>query len=109
MPAPRVIFAGTPDFALASLTALVGAGVRPVAVLTQPDRPAGRGRRLTPSPVKRFALEQDLNVLQPTTLRDSELDRSPDEAPRVSWKEQGSLTCCAPRESLFPFHPSFST
>ena len=65
----RVIFAGTPDFALASLAALVEAGVSPIAVLTQPDRPAGRGRKLTASPVKRFALEHSLPVLQPATLR----------------------------------------
>ena len=54
---PRVIFAGTPEFALASLSALVDAGIEPVAVLTQPDRPAGRGKHLTASPVKQFALE----------------------------------------------------
>ena len=73
MPAPRVIFAGTPDFALASLKAMVAADIRPVAVLTQPDRPSGRGRRLTPSPVKRFALEQALDVLQPATLKDADM------------------------------------
>ena len=66
---PRVIFAGTPEFALASLRAIVEAGIRPIAVLTQPDRPAGRGRRLTPSPVKKYALAQELDVLQPATLR----------------------------------------
>ncbi len=69
---PRVIFAGTPDFALASLSALVDAGVVPVAVLTQPDRPAGRGKRLTASPVKRFALEHGIEVMQPATLRDDD-------------------------------------
>lgn len=69
---PRVIFAGTPDFALASLSALVDAGVVPVAVLTQPDRPAGRGKRLTASPVKRFSLKHDIAVMQPPTLRDDE-------------------------------------
>jgi len=67
---PRVIFAGTPDFALASLSALVETGIVPVAVLTQPDRPAGRGRRLTASPVKQFAELHDINVLQPRTLRE---------------------------------------
>ena len=67
---PRVIFAGTPEFALASLQALVESGVVPVAVLTQPDRPAGRGKKLTASPVKRYALEQGIEVLQPKTLRD---------------------------------------
>jgi methionyl-tRNA formyltransferase len=68
---PKVIFAGTPEFALASLTALVDAGVIPVAVLTQPDRPAGRGKRMSASPVKRYAEEKGLTVLQPLTLRDA--------------------------------------
>ena len=72
MKAPRIIFAGTPDFALASLEALVAAGYTPCAVLTQPDRPAGRGKQLTASPVKTFANEQDIPVLQPATLRDDE-------------------------------------
>ena len=67
---PRVLFAGTPEFALASLRALVESGVVPVAVLTQPDRPAGRGKKLTASPVKAYALEQGIEVLQPQTLRD---------------------------------------
>lgn len=70
---PRVIFAGTPEFALASLTALVDAGVTPVAVLTQPDRPAGRGKRLTASPVKEYAAECNIPVLQPVTLRDEDI------------------------------------
>ena len=68
----RIVFAGTPEFALASLTALVGAGRKPVAVLTQPDRPAGRGKKLTASPVKVFAEDQDIPVQQPRTLRDPE-------------------------------------
>lgn len=67
---PRIVFAGTPAFALASLTALVDAGHSVVAVYTQPDRPAGRGRRVTASPVKRFAEEHGISVLQPETLRD---------------------------------------
>ncbi len=67
---PRVIFAGTPEFALTSLTALVESGVVPVAVLTQPDRPAGRGKRMTASPVKDFAMQRGIAVLQPSTLRD---------------------------------------
>ena len=67
----RVVFAGTPDFALASLSALVTHGTKPVAVYTQPDRPAGRGRVLTASPVKRFALEQNIPVHQPASLRDN--------------------------------------
>ena len=65
----RLIFAGTPDFARASLAALVESGRTPVAVLTQPDRPAGRGKKLRASPVKAYALEHDIPVLQPETLR----------------------------------------
>jgi methionyl-tRNA formyltransferase len=68
----RIVFAGTPEFALASLTALVEAGRKPVAVLTQPDRPAGRGKKLTASPVKVFAGEHGIPVQQPRTLRDPE-------------------------------------
>jgi methionyl-tRNA formyltransferase len=67
---PKVLFAGTPEFALASLRAIVDAGVDPVAVLTQPDRPAGRGKRISASPVKRYAQEKGFAVLQPATLRD---------------------------------------
>ena len=67
---PRVIFAGTPEFARASLSALVAHGIVPVAVLTQPDRPAGRGKRVTPSPVKRFAEQHEIPVMQPATLRE---------------------------------------
>lgn len=74
MTAPRVLFAGTPEFARASLAALVDAGIRPLAVLTQPDRPAGRGRKLTASPVKAYALEHELEVLQPKTLRDADAE-----------------------------------
>jgi methionyl-tRNA formyltransferase len=70
MNSPNVIFAGTPDFALASLRALVESGVTPIAVLTQPDRRAGRGKQLTASPVKQFAVSQGMKVLQPETLRD---------------------------------------
>ena len=69
----NVIFAGTPEFSLVSLEALVDAGVSPVAVLTQPDRPAGRGKRLTPSPVKQFAESRGLPLLQPPTLRDPDI------------------------------------
>jgi methionyl-tRNA formyltransferase len=64
-----VLFAGTPEFALASLRALVDRGFVPVAVLTQPDRPAGRGKKIAQSPVKQFAIERGIDVLQPQTLR----------------------------------------
>ena len=70
---PRIIFAGTPEFAVASLRALVESGRTPVAVLTQPDRPAGRGKHLTASPVKQYAEQQGMPVLQPVTLRDDDM------------------------------------
>jgi methionyl-tRNA formyltransferase len=65
----RVVFAGTPEFAAAALAAIHAAGFSVPLVLTQPDRPAGRGMKLTASPVKRFALEHDLKIAQPTSLR----------------------------------------
>ena len=68
-----MLFAGTPEFALASLRALVDRGFVPVAVLTQPDRPAGRGKKLAQSPVKQFAIERGIDVLQPQTLRDRDI------------------------------------
>lgn len=73
MSAARIVFAGTPDFALASLEALLCKGHVPVAVLTQPDRPAGRGKKLRASPVKVAAADRDIPVWQPSGLRDSEV------------------------------------
>lgn len=67
-----VIFAGTPDFAAESLAALLASRHRVIAVYTQPDRPSGRGRKLTPSPVKALALEHDLPVYQPESLKAAE-------------------------------------
>lgn len=67
----RLIFAGTPEFAAAALIALIEAGHDVALVLTQPDRPAGRGMRLTPSPVKLVALQHGLTVLQPATLKEA--------------------------------------
>ena len=65
----RILFWGTPGFAVPSLRALVGEGFEIVGVVTQPDRPAGRGRRLTPSPVKQVALDEGLTVLTPDRPR----------------------------------------
>ena len=65
----RICFAGTPAFAAAHLQALLKAGHHVVAVYTQPDRPAGRGKKLQASPVKQIALENELPVFQPSSLR----------------------------------------
>ncbi len=67
---PRIVFLGTPEFAVASLAALHERGYDIAAVVTAPDRPAGRGRKLTASPVKQFALANHLPLLQPERLRD---------------------------------------
>ena len=68
----RILFMGTPDFALFSLRALVESGEDVIGVITQPDKPKGRGYTLTPPPVKVYASEQGLPVWQPTTLRSEE-------------------------------------
>ena len=68
----RIAYAGTPEFALPPLEAIVRSGHRLVGVWTQPDRPAGRGRKLTPSPVKQRALELKLPVHQPENFRSEE-------------------------------------
>jgi methionyl-tRNA formyltransferase len=70
--AMSIVFIGTPDFAVPSLRRLAAAGHTISAVITQPDRPAGRGRHLAPPPVKIAAEELGLPVLQPETLRDAE-------------------------------------
>lgn len=66
---PTVVFAGTPPFAAAALEALLAAGFRVPLVLTQPDRPAGRGMKLAPSAVKKAALAHGIDVFQPASLK----------------------------------------
>lgn len=68
----RIIFMGTPDFAVASLKALIEDGEEVVAVVTGPDKPAGRGQKMHSSAVKQFAVSQNIPVLQPVKLRDPE-------------------------------------
>lgn len=68
----RLIFAGTPEFAAQALSAIIEAGHEVALVLTQPDRPAGRGMALQPSPVKKLALAHGIEVFQPLTLKDAE-------------------------------------
>lgn len=77
----RIAFAGTPDFSVPALEALVGAGHDVVGVLTQPDRPKGRGRQIAASPVKTAALAHGIPVAQPQTLKD-EVSR----AELVAWR-----------------------
>jgi len=67
----RIVFAGTPDFAATHLEALLKASADVVAVYTQPDRPAGRGKKLQPSAVKQVALENNIDVYQPLNFKDT--------------------------------------
>lgn len=67
----KIVFAGTPDFAAQHLSALLQSQHQVVAVYTQPDRPAGRGKKLQPSPVKQLATESEIPVLQPVSLKDN--------------------------------------
>lgn len=67
----KIIYAGTPEFAVPALAALIQSSHEVSLVLTQPDRPAGRGMKLKPSPVKSLALEHNIPVLQPETLKDA--------------------------------------
>ncbi|MFZ3516029.1 methionyl-tRNA formyltransferase [Vibrio harveyi] len=68
----RIVFAGTPDFAARHLAALLSSEHEVIAVYTQPDRPAGRGKKLTASPVKTIALEHDIPVYQPENFKSDE-------------------------------------
>ena len=68
----RIVYAGTPEFAVPALEALMASGRCPVAVYPQPDRPAGRGRKLSPSPVKRVAQDAGIPVLQPASLKSAD-------------------------------------
>lgn len=71
----KIIFAGTPHFAAQALQALLDRQANIVAVLTQPDRPSGRGMQLKPSPVKQLAIEHGLTVLQPLSLKDADIQQ----------------------------------
>lgn len=66
----RIVFMGTPDFAVATLDALITNNYKVVGVITAPDKPAGRGRKLNESAVKKYAKDKGLHILQPTNLKD---------------------------------------
>lgn len=71
MLSPRIVFMGTPEFAVPCLEILINEGYDICAVVTQPDRPKGRGQKFTPSPVKEKALEHNIKVLQPEKVKDN--------------------------------------
>ena len=108
---PRIIFMGTPQFAVPSLRAL-SAGPYQITVVTQPDRPAGRGGKLTPPPVKVAAEELGMTILQPPTLKDPDLRArlaaiSPEVTVLVAYGEYIAPSLLElPRRSSVNLHPS---
>ena len=68
----RIVYMGTPDFAVPTLDALVNGGYNVVGVITMPDKPAGRGHKMQFSPVKQYALDHNLPLLQPEKLKDEQ-------------------------------------
>jgi methionyl-tRNA formyltransferase len=72
----RIVFMGTPEFAVASLAALVNKGFNIVGVITAPDKPKGRGRQLMTSAVKDYALSKELNILQPSNLKSEDFQKA---------------------------------
>ena len=89
----RLIFAGTPEFAAIHLRALLSSPHELVAVYTQPDRPAGRGKKLQASPVKEVAAAADIPVLQPPSLRSAD--------PRYG-HQPGTASFCNADDALLP-------
>ena len=73
----RIVFMGTPEFAVESLKALIENNYNVVGVITSPDKPAGRGYKIQQSPVKKYALEHDLFLLQPEKLKNEVFKRTP--------------------------------
>ncbi|MEL6135003.1 MAG: formyltransferase family protein [Bacteroidota bacterium] len=98
----RIVFMGTPTFSIPTLDTLVQAGYEIGAVVTAPDKPAGRGNKLKPSPIKTYALEKGLPLLQPVKLRDPAFiqaleDIAPDLMVVVAFRMLPQLTGAAPR------------
>ncbi|NPA42697.1 MAG: methionyl-tRNA formyltransferase [Chlorobi bacterium] len=107
----RVVFFGTPDFAVETLRRISEAGHEVVAVVTAPDKPAGRGRKLKASPVKEYALSQGWPVLQPVNLKDPEFIRTlselrPDAGVVVAFRILPESVYAIPRYGTFNVHAS---
>lgn len=107
----RIVFLGTPDFAVASLKALVEGGYNVVGVVTAPDKPAGRGLKLQESAVKRYAVEAGLEVLQPVRLKDPDFVEQfraleADLAIVVAFRMMPEVIWAMPRLGTFNLHAS---
>jgi len=107
----RIIFMGTPEFAVPSLEILINGGYQIVAVITAPDKPAGRGMLLQQSAVKKFALEHHLNILQPPNLTDVQFVEvlrklAPDLQIVVAFRMLPNVVWQLPRIGTFNLHGS---
>ncbi len=107
----RLIFMGTPDFAIPSLKALLEAGFCVAGVVTAPDKPAGRGRELRPPPVKEVAQENQIPVLQPHNLKDPEFLKqleafNPDLQVVVAFRKLPKAVWALPTKGTFNLHAS---
>lgn len=107
----RIVFMGTPEFAVPSLEQIVSKGHKVVAVVTPPDKPAGRGRKLTPCAVKIAAISLNLPVLQPEKLRDQEFiqtltELNPDVMVVVAFRMLPKVVWTIPNKGAFNLHSS---
>ncbi len=107
----RIVFFGTPDFAVATLQQIHQSHHQIVGVVTAPDKPAGRGRKLQPSAVKKYALEQGIKILQPEKLKNPEFVRqlqllSPDIQVVVAFRMLPEVVWRLPEKGTFNIHAS---
>lgn len=107
----RIVYMGTPDFAVAPLRALVEGGYNIVAVVTTPDKPSGRGLKVTESAVKRYAMEVGLPILQPVKLRDEAFVEefkalNADLGIVIAFRMLPEIIWAAPRLGTFNLHAS---
>jgi len=107
----KIVYMGTPEFAVAPLQKLLEAGCKVVAVITAPDRPAGRGKKITISAVKKFARSKGLDILQPENLKDPEFvaklrDLAPDLQVVVAFRMLPEIVWSIPEMGTFNLHAS---
>jgi len=111
VPAARILFMGTPEFAVPSLVGLLDAGYSVIGVVTGPDKPRGRGQKLTPTPVKETALHYNLPLLQPASVKDPSFVEQiralePDLAVVVAFRILPRAVFSLPRLGTFNLHAS---
>lgn len=107
----KIIFAGTPEFAVTSLEAIIHSGHQVAAVITAPDKPSGRGLKLLPSPVKTTALQNGIQVLQPANLKDDSFlqevkNMKPDVIVVVAFRMMPQALWSIPSKGTFNLHAS---